>query len=98
LRNSAFEIREVSWEIELNVCKHKDEEESKKWKFLNPRMNILFNMNIRFLFGQILPRMELEPTYDYLNALLSNFKKNHYYEDRVWKNGYTSKFKVSEGY
>jgi len=44
-----------------------------------------------------LANTKFEPTYDHLNALLSN-EKSHYYKDRVWKNGLSLEFKVSVGY
>jgi len=50
---------------------------NEKIEFLNPRMNILINMNVHFSFRQILPHMEF--IWNLLRlferALLSNFKK-----------------------
>jgi len=48
---SAYRIWKIHSEIELNKCKYKDEEECKTKRFLFPRMNILFNINVNFSFG-----------------------------------------------
>jgi len=46
--------REICGETELNLCKHKNEEECKKLKIQNPKMNIFSNIkNVNFSFGPI---------------------------------------------